>query len=73
MWLTPATWLIVVGCKVLHFINNEDPEALGYKILPLPLPIPKYQPIVESSRQYPIELDIVVVFFYLLHKSPICD
>ena len=22
-----------VGCKVLHFINNEDQEALGYKIL----------------------------------------
>jgi len=23
----------VVGCKVLHFINNEDYEALGYKTL----------------------------------------
>ena len=22
-----------VGCKVLHIINNEDQEALGYKIL----------------------------------------
>ena len=22
-----------VGCKVLHFINNEDEEALGYKTL----------------------------------------
>ena len=22
-----------VGCKVLHFINNEDQEALGYKTL----------------------------------------
>ena len=22
-----------VGCKVLHFINNEDQEALYYKIL----------------------------------------
>ena len=32
-WLTPATWMIVVGCKVLHFINNEDQEALGYKTL----------------------------------------
>jgi len=23
----------IVGCIVLHFINNEDQEALGYKIL----------------------------------------
>ena len=22
-----------VGCKILHFINNEDQEALGYKTL----------------------------------------
>ena len=22
-----------VGCKVLHFINNEDQKALGYKTL----------------------------------------
>ena len=34
----PNTWLIhqleeYVGCKVFHFINNEDHEALGYKIL----------------------------------------
>ena len=33
MWLTPATWLIVVGCKTLHFINDEDQEPLGYKTL----------------------------------------
>ena len=41
-WLTncvdPNTWLKHqlekgVGCKVLHFINNEDQEALGYKTL----------------------------------------
>ena len=23
----------VISCKVLHFINNEDQEALGYKTL----------------------------------------
>ena len=22
-----------VGCKILHFINNEDQETLGYKTL----------------------------------------
>ena len=25
--------MIIVGCKILHFINDEDQEALGYKIL----------------------------------------
>ena len=34
----PNTWLTHqlkedLGCKVLHFINNEDQEALGYKTL----------------------------------------
>ena len=23
----------IIGCKVLHFINNEDQEVLGYKTL----------------------------------------
>ena len=32
-WLTPATWTDVVGCKVLHFVNNEDMEALSYKTI----------------------------------------
>ena len=31
MWLTLAIWMVVVGYKILHFINNEDQEALGYK------------------------------------------
>ena len=38
-WCTaPSTWITNqleedVGCKVLHFINNKDQEALGYKTL----------------------------------------
>ena len=32
-WLIPATWMIVVGYKVLHFINVKDQEALSYKTL----------------------------------------
>ena len=32
-WLTPATWIIVIDCKVLHFINNEDLKAISYKTL----------------------------------------
>ena len=35
-------------------------------------PILKYQPTVEHSFQYPIELDHVADVF-ALHKSPICD
>ena len=36
--VAPNTWLTHqleedVGCKVLHSINNEDQEALGYKTL----------------------------------------
>ena len=33
IWLTPTTWMNIVCCKVLYFINNEDQEALGYKTL----------------------------------------
>ena len=32
-WLTQVTWTDVVGYNVLHFINNKDQEALGYKTL----------------------------------------
>ena len=33
MWLTPATWMVVVSYKVLHFFNKEEKEALSYKTL----------------------------------------
>ena len=33
MWLTPITWLIVIDCKVLHFINDENQQTLGYETL----------------------------------------
>ena len=33
MWLTLAIWLIIVGFKVFHFIDDEDQETLDYKIL----------------------------------------
>ena len=32
-WLIPATLNNVVHCKILHFINNEELEVFGYKIL----------------------------------------
>ena len=32
-WLTPATLNDAVGCKIIHFIHNEDQKALGYKTL----------------------------------------
>ena len=33
MWLFPTALNDVIGSKVLHFVNNEDQEVLGYKIL----------------------------------------
>ena len=32
-WLTPTTWLTVIGCKILHFKDVEDQVAFGYKTL----------------------------------------
>ena len=32
-WLTPSNWLIVVGCKIIHFKHVEGLEVLGYKTL----------------------------------------
>ena len=49
-------------------INTQAVTSL--RNLTLPSPIPKYQPTVEPSLQYPIRLD---AFFPLMHKSPICD
>ena len=59
-----------------HSQKSANQQSSGYKykkFYQLPLPIPKYQLTVEPSLQYPVELDHVVVFFPLMHKSPICD
>ena len=32
-WLRPANYDFILGYKILHFINNEDREAPGYKTL----------------------------------------
>ena len=47
--MTPSMWLTHqleedIGCKVLHFINNENQEALGYKTL-------RCKDIVTSFRE----------------------
>ena len=42
-------------------INNQ--AIISIKNLPLPWPIPIYQPTAELSLQYPIELDLVADFF----------
>ena len=52
-------------------INNQDVTSM--KKLTTTLAIPKYQYAAEPSYQYSIGLDLVVVFFPLLHKSLICD
>ena len=51
-------------------INNQAFTSM--RNLTLTRPISKYQPTIEPSLQYPIELDLVVDLF-ALHKSPICD
>ena len=58
-----------------HTQESANQQSSGYKYkksYQLPLPIPKYQPTVEHSLQYPIKLDLIVAFFPLMHKSPIC-
>ena len=35
--------------------------------------IPKYQSIIEHLLQYPIGLNLVIAFFPLMYKPPICD
>ena len=54
MWLTLATWFIIVGYKVLHFINDEDQEALGYETL-------RRINVVSSRRVYKFQISIFVL------------
>ena len=69
--------LMEFGIRVFHhyllilepiFISLDKAQGLIYDPGPLPLRQPTVEPL-----QYPTELDIVVAFFPLLHKSPICD
>ena len=53
MQLTTATWMIIVGYKVLHFINNEDYEALGYKILWHTNAVTSHKASMSSRSLYP--------------------
>ena len=53
-------------------INNQVVTSIR-NLTNYPWPIPKYQPTVESLLQYLIGLDLVVVFFPLMHKLSICD
>ena len=54
MWLTPATWLIVVGCKVLQFIDDKDQEVLGYKTL-------RHINVVASHRVYKFQVSASIL------------
>ena len=51
-----------VGCKVLHFINNKDQEALGYKTL-------RRKDAVASFRENKASVTFTYVLLYIL----ICD
>ena len=65
--MTPSTWLTHqfeedVGCKVLYFINNEDQEVLGYKIL-------RHKDVVVSFK----ENKALVTFCICSHCILLCD
>ena len=68
--MAPNTWLIHqleedVGCKVLHFINNENQEALGYKTL-------RHKDGVASFRENKALSHLLHVFFlYSLMWRPL--
>ena len=49
----------VVGCKVLHFINNEDQETLGYKTL-------RHKDAITSYKENK-------ALGHILHVFSICD
>ena len=51
-----------VGCKVLHFINNEDQEALGYKTL-------RHKDAVTSFRENKVSVTFCIYFPCIL----LCD
>ena len=53
---------------IIICLSLDKAQGLIYDPGPLPLRQPTVEPL-----QYPTELDIVVAFFPLLHKSPICD
>ena len=57
MWLTPVTWLIVVGYKVIHFISVVDQEALGYKTL-------KCTNVVALHRVYEFQVSVLVLDYF---------
>ena len=52
-----------VGCKVLHFINNEDQEALGYKTL-------KRKDAVVSFRENKTSITFCICspYYYLMWR-----
>ena len=44
--------MVVVDYKVFHFINNEDQEALGYKILWRTIAIASHREEINSWSLY---------------------
>ena len=60
----PSTWLTYqleedVGCKVLHLINNEDQEVLGYKTL-------NHKDAVTSFRENKASVTFCICFSCIL-------
>jgi len=65
-WLTLASWMIVVGCKVLHFINNEVQETLGYKTLWCSNTVAFHRKKLSSYSLYSYMMALKISFIYVL-------
>ena len=62
-WLTLATWMNVVGYKVLYFINNEDQEALGYKTIRCTNAVASHR-VYESRSLFPYMMTFKISLIY---------
>ena len=57
--------MVVVDYKVFHFINNEDQEALGYKILWRTIAIASHREKINSWSLYLCMIDFKISLVYV--------
>ena len=57
--------MVVIGCKVLHFINNEDQEVLGYKTLWHINAVASHREKINSCSLYPCVMALKISLIYI--------
>ena len=57
--------MIVVGCKVLHFINDKDQEVLGYKTLWYTNVVASYREKINFWSLYPRMTALKISHIYM--------